>query len=134
MEVIFFFGLLVVTVFAALGGWISAQKGRDPIEGAVLGGLFGPLGCLIAALMPTQQSRPSRPLVRPSSGGAVKVRRGRPLGEEWMPDFPEDEPRVESTDGMDAQVLGFLRERQEPGLDPLGQRIARGLDREKRKG
>ena len=116
MEVLIIGGLLVGAMFAALGAWISAQKGRSPVEGVILGFAFGPFGALIAALMPTQ-TRSATPLVRPSPGGAVKVRRGRPLGQEWMPEFPEDEdlPRVESSDGMDAAVLGFLREvREQP--------------------
>jgi len=130
MEVLILAGLVVICVFAALGGWISAQKYRDPIEGAVLGGLFGPLGCLIAALLPTQ---PRPTLGRVGRPGSVpsKPRKSSSLGTEWMPDFPDDDevPRVESTDGMDAQVLGFLNERPEPKLDAMGEAIARGLSR-----
>jgi hypothetical protein len=39
-------------VFGGFGAWVSSQKGRGQGEGAVLGFLFGPLGILVAALMP----------------------------------------------------------------------------------
>lgn len=35
-----------------LGGWVAAQKGRPIGEGVLLGLLFGPIGVLIAALLP----------------------------------------------------------------------------------
>src|SRR5262249_30419438 len=35
-----------------LGAYAAAQKGRPRAEGATLGLLFGPLGCLIVALLP----------------------------------------------------------------------------------
>lgn len=38
---------------AGLGGYVSAQKGRNPGEGVVLGLLFGPLGVVVALLLPT---------------------------------------------------------------------------------
>lgn len=51
--------LLVIAGIAALvctafGAWIAGQKNRDPIEGAILGGVFGPFGVLIEALLPTK--------------------------------------------------------------------------------
>jgi hypothetical protein len=48
--------LAAVAAWVALGllGWyVSAQKGRPAAEGVLLGLLFGPLGVLVAALLPT---------------------------------------------------------------------------------
>jgi hypothetical protein len=113
VEVIIIGGLLVGAVFASLGAWISAQKGRSPAEGVILGFAFGPLGALIAAMMPTQ-SRPVPALNRSAQGGAVKVRRGRPLGKEWVPDYPEEAPR-EAAEAIEADILGVLRDVREKG-------------------
>lgn len=40
------------TIFAFLGSWIAVAKRRAGPEGFMLGLLFGPLGCLIEALLP----------------------------------------------------------------------------------
>ena len=40
-------------IFSPLGDYIAQQTGRSRVEGTCLGALFGPLGCLIAALLPT---------------------------------------------------------------------------------
>jgi hypothetical protein len=50
---ILFFLLAGAVLFAALGYYIAAQKGRPETEGLVLGLVFGPLGCLIEAILPT---------------------------------------------------------------------------------
>ena len=42
----------VAFFFAALGGWVAEQKKRAWSEGAFLGFLFGPFGCLIEGLLP----------------------------------------------------------------------------------
>jgi hypothetical protein len=39
-------------ILSAFGGWIALQKKRDWCEGALLGFLFGPLGCVVEALLP----------------------------------------------------------------------------------
>ena len=42
--------------WCALGGfsvWIAAQKGRSLAEGFLVGFLFGPLGVIVEALLPT---------------------------------------------------------------------------------
>jgi hypothetical protein len=39
-------------VMGAFGAWVAMAKNRSPIEGLVLGLLFGPFGVLITALMP----------------------------------------------------------------------------------
>jgi hypothetical protein len=38
--------------FAVLGGYISCQTGRPVAEGITLGLLFGPVGAIVAALLP----------------------------------------------------------------------------------
>jgi hypothetical protein len=55
-------GLLVLWfLFAILGTWVAGQKNRNGVEGFALGFLFGPLGVLIEALLPT----PEKPDLRP---------------------------------------------------------------------
>ena len=44
-------------IFMFLGIYISNAKGRSASEGAALGCLFGPFGCIIAALLPTPVPR-----------------------------------------------------------------------------
>ncbi len=44
-------------VMGALGAWVAMAKNRSPIEGLMLGFLFGPFGVLIAALMPNMPSK-----------------------------------------------------------------------------
>lgn len=49
------FGVFIVAVlFSGLGAWVASVKHRSNGEGAVLGGLLGPLGVIIEALLPTQ--------------------------------------------------------------------------------
>jgi hypothetical protein len=52
--------LLIWTTCALLGAYVAAQKNRPVVEGAILGALFGPLGCLIAAVLPTIAKAPAR--------------------------------------------------------------------------
>lgn len=51
-------------LFVGLGAYISSQKNRPAIEGVLLSLIFGPLGIIIAALLPTQSppaaARPRR--------------------------------------------------------------------------
>jgi hypothetical protein len=65
-------------VFGGLGCWISSEKGRESAEGIFLGLLFGPLGCLIAVLMPT----PPPPAAAPVSPEAVAQRAARLAAEQ----------------------------------------------------
>jgi hypothetical protein len=53
---------------AWVGGYISSEKGRDTGEGVALGILLGPLGVLVAALLPVKPqeiARPTRPVRTP---------------------------------------------------------------------
>jgi hypothetical protein len=56
-----------VILFGILGSWVSVQKNRDGSEGFLLGCLFGPLGVLIAALVPTLPKPAATQLSKPSS-------------------------------------------------------------------
>jgi hypothetical protein len=55
--------LLVVVVvfgmFAVLGGYVAKEKNRDPAEGAIIGGLFGPIGAVVVACLPTKDTPPA---------------------------------------------------------------------------
>lgn len=42
-------------LMALLGGYVASQKGRSDWEGIGLGLLFGPLGVLVEALLPSGQ-------------------------------------------------------------------------------
>lgn len=44
--------IIVITSLGALGVWVAAQKGRAPLEGLILGVLFGPLGVIVEGLLP----------------------------------------------------------------------------------
>lgn len=46
--------VLVWILFVGLGAYISTQKNRQAIEGVLLALLFGPLGLIVAALLPTK--------------------------------------------------------------------------------
>ena len=48
--------LIFWVMFAGLGWWVAAQKGRAPEEGLILGLLFGPIGCVIEAMLPPPPS------------------------------------------------------------------------------
>ncbi|MDR3633521.1 MAG: hypothetical protein P4L84_06775 [Isosphaeraceae bacterium] len=54
---------------AALGWYVSAQKGRGAAEGLVLGLLFGPLGVAVALLLPTVATL--YPRLRAEEGGQL---------------------------------------------------------------
>lgn len=44
--------LIVASVFAVFGSWVSGQCGRRQGEGFLLGLLFGPVGVIVSALLP----------------------------------------------------------------------------------
>jgi hypothetical protein len=77
---------IVLVICAVVGYYISVQKSRDPVEGVALGCFLGPIGWLIAALLPTGTPPaapvPSRHLARPA-GSAWSP---RPLSS--LPDPP----------------------------------------------
>ena len=47
--------LLWVVIFGALGMWLGEMRGRAR-EGAIFGAMFGPLGLVIACLMPEKKA------------------------------------------------------------------------------
>lgn len=49
----FFIVLIVAGIFATMGAYVASQKRRASMEGAIFGGLLGPIGILIVALLPT---------------------------------------------------------------------------------
>lgn len=59
LTLLFVVGLSCV-VFAVLGAYVAKQKRRSKGEGAMLGLIFGPLGCLIEALLPTGDVMPRK--------------------------------------------------------------------------
>lgn len=54
MEIFLSVLALAWMLFVGFGWWIAVQKNRRGGEGAILGLLFGPLGCLVEALLPNQ--------------------------------------------------------------------------------
>jgi hypothetical protein len=66
-------GLIIIVlwvVMSAFGFWVASQKNRNPVEGLLLGLLFGPFGVLIEALLPTNpsQGKPSQGKQSPVAG------------------------------------------------------------------
>jgi len=55
--------LLFWLMMGALASWIASQKGRSGVEGFVLGVLFGPLGVIVEAVLPSPISLPPAPRV-----------------------------------------------------------------------
>lgn len=72
-------------LFAVIGGLISAHKNRGALEGAGLSVLFGPLGWLIAALLPSkhlpERSRPQSRSLSMDEKLRVRERRVKSPGE-----------------------------------------------------
>jgi hypothetical protein len=90
---------------AMLGSWVAVQKGRSQAEGAILGFLFGPIGAVIEALLPSQE--PKREYFAPSEhkadviddkktleflGGIEPPKPEPPPLPEWMKDIGGDRP------------------------------------------
>ena len=48
-------------VMGAFGAWVAMAKNRSPIEGLMLGLLFGPFGVLITALLPNESDQGTTP-------------------------------------------------------------------------
>jgi hypothetical protein len=88
---------------AIIGRYVAEQKGRSGAEGLWLGFLLGPLGVLVAALMPTVEApRPGRrpaPPVRRAAGG-------------WQPP-KEDDPAED-------EAFGYLSEGRRIRKPPAG--------------
>jgi hypothetical protein len=61
LVIILFVVAIGACVLAYVGAYLARAKGREPAEGAMLGLLLGPLGCLIVVLLPTVE------MVRPKS-------------------------------------------------------------------
>lgn len=55
MELLIAWGIGAV-IMAIFGAWVAAQKNRGASEGFLLGLIFGPLGVVIEALLPTLSS------------------------------------------------------------------------------
>lgn len=62
------FFVVVWLSFGGFGAWIASIKNRPTLEGALVGLFFGPLGCLIEALLPDGQPTLAVP---PASDGGV---------------------------------------------------------------
>jgi len=54
--------LVSACVFGFAGAYISRQKNREPIEGILFGVLLGPLGLVIAAVMPSIKAKEQGPV------------------------------------------------------------------------
>jgi hypothetical protein len=55
---VYLIGWLVIAVsFACLGVYVASQCGRGSGEGFLLGLLFGPVGVIVAALLPRDTAR-----------------------------------------------------------------------------
>ena len=52
IEVVLLVVLSGIALFAAVGGWISHLKNRQPLEGFLLGAVLGPVGLILMARKP----------------------------------------------------------------------------------
>lgn len=50
---------ITLAATALLGVFVAVQKRRSPAEGLILGVLFGPLGVLVEALLPSPEAGPA---------------------------------------------------------------------------
>ena len=67
MEWLVLVGVLAA-IFGGLGAFIAAQKRREVAEGLIMGLLFGPLGVLIEALLPSVDPNSTGP----AAGGVYR--------------------------------------------------------------
>jgi hypothetical protein len=112
---------IVAALFGGLGAYVATQKRRPLEEGLILGALFGPLGCLIEALLP---SPPQRPAARPSRGAA------------WEPRlYAEAVADACAGDLEDAAAIEYLYGRQggERGPDAIAAALSRSPDENRRR-
>jgi hypothetical protein len=66
--VTFLVALVIVSLACSFfGAYVAGEKGREPMEGGIIGFFFGPIGVLIVALLPSQADSGSRVERRPSS-------------------------------------------------------------------
>jgi len=56
-----FGALIYFTVFGLAGSYVAEQNGRSLLEGVCFGLVFGPLGLVIEACLPTQQRTATPP-------------------------------------------------------------------------
>jgi len=66
-----FFLILIWFSFGGFGAWIASVKNRPTNEGMLVGLFFGPLGCLVEALLPDGQ--PTLVVSRASDVGSDSV-------------------------------------------------------------
>jgi hypothetical protein len=68
---------IIVPIWIAmgvLGAWVAMQKNRSPVEGLMLGILFGPFGVLIIALLPNTPSQGTQAADRTDRSSQTRVR------------------------------------------------------------
>ena len=84
-----------------LGAWVAGQKGREPIEGFVLGLFFGPIGAVIEALLPMGKWRP--PAVEDDEDDPPPAWLDRPGGLE----LPAEPPKRRKADEPPPGIRGL---------------------------
>ena len=77
-------------VCAVAGGSVAKEKNRDAVEGILFGAVFGPIGILITALLPT---KPSSDQPRQANVGSIGQRKPRSLEERGRIFYLEDRYR-----------------------------------------
>jgi len=71
LDTVLTIAILDAVLCACLALYVASQKNRSPAEGFILGILFGPIGVIVAALLPTlptQSGRDHRPRSLSTSG------------------------------------------------------------------
>ena len=135
MEYVLLFAVMWAP-FSGLGAFIASAKSRPVREGLLIGLLFGPLGCLIEALLPTGVATRGASPARPEKGSAIddpmlveaiagRYRQGvERLGPEWR--SMSYHRRLATLKGMDVVIgreMGFTPTR----LADLGAEARRSI-------
>ena len=77
--VVFQFNIGLWIVLGLLGGFIAAHKGYQPVIGILVGIIFGPLGLVVAALLPaTEEGRRQSELERETQIEIAQSRATKP--------------------------------------------------------
>lgn len=128
--------LVMWLAFAGLGAWIAGQKHRSVEEGFALGLIFGPLGCLIEALLPMLERPDDSALVKSEvstfdrTGGAVHSREQREVQPSernrafWAQAQEEDRVRLREAQ-REAEARQHYKERRGERIQRRQERILR---------